>query len=386
MSSSAIPYGKQNITDEDIQAVVSVLKSDFLTQGPKVKEFEDAFAAYVGSKYAVAVSNGTTALHLCNLALGIKPGQKVITTPNTFVATSNGTLYGGGEVVFSDIDPETYCLDPNRVEDLLRKNSKDIVGIIPVSFAGYPVKLEDFKAIAKKYHLWLIEDACHAPGAFYRDSEGSVKRSGSCVDSDFSVFSFHPVKHIACGEGGMITTNDESLYKKVLLLRTHGITRDSAAMSQFDGPWYYQMQELGYNYRIPDMLCALGLSQLNRADQSLQHRIKLAKRYNEHLKDLPICLPLVPINVNHAYHLYVITTPRRDELFKSLKEKNIHPQVHYIPVHTHPYYIQRYGRQSFPHAEEYYKTALSIPMYHSMTFEEQDRVISAIKSFFRSET
>ena len=260
-----IPYGKQEILDEDIAAVTRALKSDFLTQGPRVKEFEDAFAKYVDAKYAVATNNATTALHMAAVTLGVEKGTRVITTPNTFVASANCVLYCGGEVEFSDIDAKTYNLDPNRVEDLIKKDPKKYAGIIPVDYAGLPSAMKDFKAIADRFGLWVIEDACHAPGASFLD-QGKVQKIGSGKYSDICSFSFHPVKHIATGEGGMLTTDDEAIYEKLLLLRSHGITKDPKKMKEVDGGWDMEMQELGFNYRISDILCALGTSQLSRAD------------------------------------------------------------------------------------------------------------------------
>lgn len=383
MKLPVIPYGKQEITEADIQAVTEVLKSDFLTQGPKVKEFEDRFAEYVGAKYALATANATLALHLGVLALGVKPKQKVITSPITFVASGNSVLYCGGEIAFADIDPKTLCLDPNRVEDLVKKSPESYRGIIPIDFAGFPIRMDDFKTIADRYGLWIIEDACHAPGAYYTDAKGAVQKTGNNQYSDISIFSFHPVKHIATGEGGMITTNNRDLYKKIQLLRTHGITKDPKQMNRFDGDWYHEMHELGFNYRISDVLCALGISQLSRADQALARRKEIAKRYDTELAGLPIRLPYSSEKNSHAYHLYVIQTEKRKELFSFMKEKGIAPQVHYIPVYQQPYYVQRYGKQHFENAEKYYQGCLSIPLYHSMTNDEQTRVIEAIKNFFK---
>ncbi|NTW34070.1 MAG: aminotransferase class I/II-fold pyridoxal phosphate-dependent enzyme, partial [Bacteroidetes bacterium] len=245
-----IPYGRQHITDEDIQAVVDVLRSDYLTQGPNVKKFEDAFADYIGAKYAIAVSNGTAALHLCALALGVKEGDKVITSPITFVATANCVRYAGGDVVFADIDKDTYLLDIKKVRNLLNASPKGTYkGIIPVDFAGRPINLEEFRTLADEFGLWIIEDACHAPGGFFVDSNGQKQYCGNGNFADLSIFSFHPVKHIACGEGGMITTNNNKLYDKIRNLRTHGIQQDYSLNKENHGPWYYEMQELGFNYR-----------------------------------------------------------------------------------------------------------------------------------------
>jgi UDP-4-amino-4,6-dideoxy-N-acetyl-beta-L-altrosamine transaminase len=381
MSSEIIPYGKQSISEDDIKEVVEVLRSGFLTQGPKVSEFEESFAVYVGSKYAVAVANGTAALHLSMLSLNLTAGQKVLTTPITFAASANSVLYAGGEVVFCDIDPLTYCLDLNRVEELLKRDSS-IRGIVPVDFAGFPMNIEELRYLADRFGAWIVEDACHAPGAFFLGKGGQVHKAGSAEFSDLAVFSFHPVKHIACGEGGMITTNDKHLYEKLKQLRTHGITKDPSNMTRVDGGWYYEMQELGYNYRIPDILCALGNSQLKRAKEALLHRQKIAKRYSNAFKSLPLTLPYVPDNDQHAYHLYVIQVDKRKELYDYLAQRKIFCQVHYIPVHKQPYYIKRYGPQSFPLSEAYYDKCLSLPMYHSLSEEEQDRVIEAVTQFY----
>lgn len=380
--SHSIPYGKQNITDEDIHAVITTLKSDFLTQGPMVKEFEDNFAHYVGAKYAVTVCNATASLHLAHLALGTTSGKKVITSPNTFVATANSVLYSGGEIEFADIDPKTYCLDPNRVEDLIKKNPRSYAGISPIDFAGHPARLEDFRVIARKFGLWIIEDACHAPGAYFTSSTG-IQKIGNGHFSDIAIFSFHPVKHIACGEGGMLTTNSKELYQKLIQLRTHGITKDRSRMEHYDGGWDYEMQMLGYNYRISDILCALGNSQLSRAENSLQKREAIAKRYSEELAHLPILLPTVENGSRHAFHLYVIRSKKRKALFEHLKNKCIYTQVHYIPVHKQPFYLDRYGRQNFDVAESYYEECLSIPMYPSLTEDEQIKVIEEIKFFYK---
>ena len=273
-----IPYGRQHITDSDIQAVVDTLKSDFLTQGPRIAEFEEAFANYVGSKYAVAVSNGTAALHLNAIALGVKPGDKVITTPITFVASANCVRYCGGEVIFADIDPKTYLLDVNHVRLILEQDKKqEIKGIIPVNFAGRVVDMEAFRTLADEFGCWIIEDACHSPGGYFLNSEEEKVLSGSGRYADLAIFSFHPVKHIAAGEGGMITTNDEELYHRVRMLRTHGIQQNPKKRIYDNSLWYYEMQELGYNYRLTDIQAALGKSQLERADEGLKKRKEIAE-------------------------------------------------------------------------------------------------------------
>ena len=381
--SKIIPYGRQHITQEDINAVVDVLKSDFLTQGPKIKEFEDAFAQYIGSKYAVAVSNGTAALHLCTLALGVQPGDKVITTPITFAASANCVRYCGGEVVFADIDPETYLLDINEVEKLLKAAPKGTYkGIIPVDFAGRAVDLEAFRKLADQYGCWIIEDACHAPGGYFVDSKGTKQNCGNGNFADLAIFSFHPVKHIACGEGGMVTTNDEELYKKLLLLRTHGITKEPELLNENHGVWYYEMQELGFNYRLTDIQAALGISQLTRAEEGLARRKEIAAVYQKAFENEPLIIRQAGIVDGHAYHLYVIEVEKRKELINYLRTKNIFAQVHYIPVHTMPYYLQ-FGWKpgDMPHAEAYYSKCLSLPMFPTLTNEQQDYVIHCIIDF-----
>jgi UDP-4-amino-4,6-dideoxy-N-acetyl-beta-L-altrosamine transaminase len=383
----AIPYGRQHITEEDIQAVVNVLKSDFLTQGPTIAEFEIQFAKYIGCRYAVAVANGTAALHLGAIALGVKPGDKVITTPITFAASSNCIQYCGGEVTFCDVDPDTYLMDVDQVKKLLAASPKGTYkGIIPVDFAGHMVNLEKLHALASEYGLWIMEDACHAPGAYFKDSKNTEQRAGGSSYADLSVFSFHPVKHVATGEGGMITTNDEKLYQLLLKLRTHGIVRDhfekNIADPELQGGWYHEMQELGYNYRITDIQCALGISQLKRAPQGLIRRNELADRYRKAFKGTAIKCQKVEDASYHAYHLFVIHVADRKGLYDHLKKFNIHAQVHYIPTHLMPYY-QKLGWKSgdFPKAERYYEGCLSLPMFPTLTNDEQDFVISKVVEF-----
>ena len=394
-----IPYGRQHITEDDVEAVKETLLSDYLTQGPRIKEFEDNFAEYIGSKYAVAVSNGTAALHLSALVLNVKSGDKVITTPLTFVASANCVCYCGGEVVFADIDPKTYLLDINEVKKLLESSPKGTYnGIIPVDFSGRAVNLEEFKKIADEYGLWILEDACHAPGGYFVDSNEIKQFCGNGDYADLSVFSFHPVKHITSGEGAMITTNDESLYKKLLLYRTHGITKNESLFpfensiefatggykeeTTYPG-WYMEMQELGYNYRLTDFQAALGNSQLKRADKGLKRRRKIAEIYNKAFKDKEYILGQSGIVDGHAYHLYVIEAKDRLNLYKYLREHNIFSQVHYIPVHLMPYYRKKGWKEGdFPNVESYYKHCLSLPMYPSLTDEEQQYVIRIINQFY----
>ena len=354
-----IPYGHQYITDDDINAVVEVLKSDYLTQGPRIREFEKNFAEYCGSEYISMVSNGTAALHLCAMALGIKPGDKVITTPNTFVASANGFRYCGAEIIFCDIDPKTYLLDLNKLEQLLKASPRGTYkAVIPVDFAGYPIDGEKLRILADEYGFAIVEDACHAPGAYFVDSKGCKNRVGNGKYSDFTVFSFHPVKHIATGEGGAVATNNKELYEKINLFRTHGITKDSSKLYRYDGGWYYEMQELGYNYRITEFQAALGTSQLKRLDWSIERRNEI------------------------AFHLYIIQTENRKELYDYLRQNNIYSQVLYIPAHTMPYYKQFGWKEGdLPVAEEYYMYSLALPMYPSLTDEEQDYVIAKVVEF-----
>ncbi len=396
--SNIIPYGRQNITDDDINSVIETLKSDFLTQGPKIAEFERAFSEYVGSKYAVAVSNGTAALHLCTLALGVREGDKVITSPITFAASANCVRYCGGEVVFADIDPETYLLDISHVRKLLESEPKgSYKGIIPVDFSGRGVDLEAYRNLADEYGLWIIEDACHAPGGYFIDSDGNQQLCGNGNFADLAIFSFHPVKHIACGEGGMITTNDEQLYNKLMMLRTHGITKDEnlyVNSLDFAGgnneaihypAWYMEMQTLGYNYRLTDFQAALGLSQLSRADQGLIKRRHIARIYQESFANKEYILGQSGVVDGHAYHLYVIEVKDRLELFNYLRTMNIYAQIHYIPCHLMPYYRQ-YGWKEgdMPKAEKYYKNCISLPMFPTLTDTEQEYIISTIDNFYKS--
>jgi UDP-4-amino-4,6-dideoxy-N-acetyl-beta-L-altrosamine transaminase len=395
-----IPYGKQSITPEDISAVIKALKSDYLTQGPNIEEFETKFANYIGSKYAIAVANGTAALHLCALALNINQGQKVITTPITFAASANCIRYCGGEVIFSDINPQTYLLDINKVRHLLESAPKGTYkGIIPVDFAGRAVNLEEFRNLADEYDLWIIEDSCHSPGGFFIDSQNQNQNCGNGKFADLSIFSFHPVKHIACGEGGMITTNNPILYKRLLKLRSHGITKsnnefvndinwasgisNSSKLNQDFPGWYMEMQELGYNYRLTDFQAALGISQLKRADLGIENRIKIAKKYYEEFSICNFIKGQSGFIKGHAYHLYIIEVDNRLGLYNFLKENNIFAQIHYVPTHLMPYYNQ-FGWKigDFPNAEEYYTGCISLPMYPSLTESDQDFVINKIKEFY----
>lgn len=378
-----ISYGRQNITQDDIDLVIETLKSDYLTQGPKITEFENKFAKYVNAKYAVAVSNGTAALHLCNIALGVKKGDKVITTPITFAASANSVLYCGGEIEFTDIDSKTYLIDLEKLENKLSQHPIGTYkGIIAVDFAGYPIDAKRLRKIANKYDLWVIEDACHAPGGYFTDSNNINQFCGNGAYSDMQIFSFHPVKHIATGEGGMITTNNQELYEKLLLYRTHGITKDPNILTENHGGWYYEMQELGYNYRLSDIQAALGVSQLNRAAEGVLQRNTIAQKYNLAFENLDIITPYVDEKSYHAYHLYVILIKDREGLFNYLREHKIFTQVHYIPVHLQPYYKALGCKKGdFPIAEKYYEQCLSLPMFPTLNEEEQDFVIDRIKEF-----
>ena len=382
--SRAIPYGRQNITAEDKQAVLDVLAADFLTTGPKVGEFENKFANYVGSKFAVAVSNGTAALHLSALALGVNEKSKVITTPITFAASANCVRYCGGHIDFCDIDNESLLLDVDKVRSKLESVPKGTYqGIIPVDFAGYPVDLEKLKEVADEHDLWIIEDACHAPGGYFVDNSGVQQLCGNGQFADLAIFSFHPVKHIACGEGGMVTTNDEKHYNKLLQLRSHGMVyQGNDALIENHGGWYMEMHDLGYNYRIPDILCALGISQLSRADEGLKKRHEIAARYDDAFKGTEIKPVAIHKGICHAYHLYVVQTEsskKRKKLYNSLRKQNIFAQIHYVPVHYMPYYQKRIGKKlDLPNAECYYERCISLPMYPTLKVEEQEFVIKQV--------
>lgn len=380
-----ISYGRQNITDDDIQAVIETLKSDYLTQGPKIPKFESAFAEYCGCKYACMVSNGTAALHLCAMALDIRPGDKIITTPITFVASANGFRYCGAEIVFCDINPDTYLMDLDKLETILKSSPAGAYkAVVPVDFAGYPIDVERLRSLADEYGFAIVEDACHAPGGALVDSQGNVNRIGNSRYADLTVFSFHPVKHIATGEGGAITTNNKELYDKLCLFRTHGITKDPNLLNENHGGWYYEMQELGYNYRITEFQAALGISQLKRLDWSISRRNEIAKKYDEAFAGTSIRTPFRAKNVLHAFHLYIIQVDNRKELYDYLRANNIFSQVLYIPAHTMPYYKQ-YGWKlgDMPIAEEYYSKCLALPMFPTLTDEEQSWVIGKVVEFIR---
>ena len=375
-----IPYGRQNIDQSDIDAVVESLNSDYLTQGPKVKEFELKFSEYVEANYAVAVNNATSGLHLSVLALNLSKGDRVITTPITFAASANCIRYAGGEVWFADIDPKTYLLNIDCVKKLIESKPKGFFkGIIPVDFGGLPVNMEKFKELADIHNLWIIEDACHAPGGFFIDSKNKKNFCGNCNYADIGVFSFHPVKHIACGEGGMITTNSKELYEKLILLRTHGITRDNIKESH--GGWYYEMIELGFNYRITDFQSALGITQLSKNKKGVEIRNKIAQNYKLAFKD-KVKFQDLPQSMYNAHHLFIIEVEKRKELYDHLRLHNIFSQIHYIPIHKLPYYENiGYSSANLEFAEDYYLRCISLPMYPSLSNEEQKYVINKVLKF-----
>jgi perosamine synthetase len=378
------PYGKHWITDEDIKAVTDVLRGDWITQGSKVEEFEEHFARYCGSRYAVAVSSGTAALHIAALAAGLKPDQEVITSPISFAASSNCVLYTGAIPVFADIDGSTLCITRAEIEKKLTSLTR---AVIPVHFAGHPCSMPSIRDLARDKDLIVIEDACHALGADYYHN-GNRCRVGSCVHSHMACFSFHPVKHVTTGEGGAVTTNDEQLYKKLLLYRNHGISKDPALMTRHDGPWYYEMHELGFNYRITDFQCALGLAQLKRADEFVQRRREIAAHYTQALGvEEEIILPSDSPDMDPSWHIYVIQlrTLDRSTVFAQLQDRKLGVQVHYIPVHLHPYYRRTLCTREgdYPAAEAYYSRAISIPLFPVMSDDDVQYVIDSVLEIVR---
>jgi perosamine synthetase len=371
-----LPYGRQSVDEADIQAVVEVLRSDWLTTGPKVSEFEEAFAAGVGAAYAVSFSSGTAALHAAAFAAGLKAGDEAITTPLTFVATANCVLYQGATPVFADVCTDTLNLDPEQVT---RKLTLKTRAILPVDYAGHPADLASILEIARRHGLIVIEDACHALGAEY-----GGKRVGSLAD--MTVFSFHPAKHITTGEGGMVTTNNAQYADTLRRFRNHGISSD-ARQRQNAGQWHYEMVLLGFNYRLPDLACALGIEQLKRLDRNLARRRAIAARYTSAFREVPGAIPLaVRPEVNPAWHLYPVRldleklTADRGQILRALRAENIGVNVHYIPVHLHPYYRERFGFQGreFPVAENAYARLISLPMFHGMSDQDVEDVISAV--------
>ena len=366
-----ISYGRQSINQEDIDAVIGVLKSDFLTQGPKVVEFEESLSNYCGVKYVKAVCNATAALHLAYLAIGLKKGDIVWTTPNTFVATANAALYCGATVDFVDINPKTYNMSIESLTEKLaqaKKDNKLPIIVVPVHFSGQSCEMKDIWRLSKEYGFKVIEDASHALGGEYLD-----KKVGSCEYSDMTIFSFHPVKMITTGEGGAIATNNKQLDEKVTMLRSHGITKDPLKFkNKSDGDWYYEQQVLGFNYRLTDIQAALGISQLKRLDSFVSKRREIAKQYFDELNDR--MLPYQHPDTKSSWHLFVIRLEKRRKIFQRLKEQDIMTQVHYIPVNSQPFYNQ----QALKNSDNFYKNCLSLPIYPDLTSEDQLKVISNI--------
>jgi perosamine synthetase len=370
-----LPYGRQSVDEEDVRAVVEVLKSDWLTTGPKVAEFEEAFAEWVGARYAVSVSSGTAALHAAAFAAGLGEGDEAIVPPMTFCATANCILYQGATPVFADVAEDTLNLDPEEVSAKISSRTK---AIFTVDYAGHPSGLEELREIAGAKKTLLIEDACHALGAEYKG-----KRVGALAD--MTVFSFHPVKHVTTGEGGTVTTDDAGLAETLRRFRNHGISSE-ARQRQESGQWFYEMVFLGFNYRLPDFACALGISQLRRLEENLARRREIAARYGRELGDLPLTLPVVREGMRSAWHLYPVRvrleslSAGRGEIFRALRAENIGVNVHYIPVHQHPYYRKRFPANEgmFPVAENAYQQLISLPMFHSMTDDDVADVVHAV--------
>jgi len=385
-----IPYGRHYIDEDDIQAVVDVLRNGYLTQGPAIEAFEHAVAEYVGAKYAIAVSSCTAALHLASLVAGVGPGTASITSPITFVASANAALYAGGRTLFADIDPATIDLSPDSLREVLTRND-DVRAVIPVHYAGLPCDMPAIKEAADQAGAVIIEDAAHALGATYPDG----RRVGCCDHSLMTVFSFHPVKAIAAGEGGMITTNDEATFRKLLRLRSHGINKqgdplqmpDEAETNGIPDPWYYEMQELGFHFRITDIQCSLALSQFKKLEAFLARRRELVSRYDEAFAGMRHCKPAQSSGRTlSGHHLYALrisfeaTRLNRGQLMRELKERQIGTQVHYIPVPSQPFYRRMgFKPEDYPNAFKFYQEALSIPLYYDLKDEQQEFVIATLK-------
>lgn len=385
-----IPYGKHHLDDEDIQAVVDVLKSGALTQGPAVEAFEKAVAEYVGARFAVAVSSATAGLHIAALAAGVGPGTTLVTSPITFIASANAALYAGGKVAFADIDPATVNMSVDSLAAVLQR-TPDVRAIVPVHLAGLPCEMERIAPLAEKAGAAVIEDAAHALGARYPDG----RYVGSCAHSLMTVFSFHPVKTVAAGEGGMITTNDEAIYRKLLRLRSHGINKlddpleypEEGMANGMQNPWYYEMQELGFHYRITDIQCGLALSQFRKLEKFIDRRRALVKAYDEAFGSMKNCRPAQTEGRDRSgHHLYVLRIDfdaiklDRGQLMRELRARGIGTQVHYIPVPAQPHY-RRLGFEpgAYPHSQAYYLQALSIPLFFDLTDQQQIRIIESIK-------
>jgi len=383
----SIYYGRQFISEEDIQSVVEVLKSDYLTQGPKVEEFESALCKKFGAKHCCVVSNGTAALHLAGIGLGWGPEDIIITSPITFLASANCILYAGAIPDFADIDPATYTIDPNKVEDKVKvyhSKGKTVKAVVGVDYAGHPCDWKALRSIADKYDMQLINDNCHAIGSsYYGHNQYAVKFA------DVVIQSYHPVKHITAGEGGAVITNNLHLNSKIRSLRSHGITKNSDTLEKSDGPWYYEMHELGFNYRITDFQCALGSSQLKKLDQFVEKRQQIAIIYDKAFanNDVFLC-PQVSENVNHAYHLYPLQINykkaglSKKQYFEELRRNGINLQVHYIPVHTQPFYRKNFGFNygDFPVAESFYQNEVSLPIYPSLNTDNVKKVVDSVFS------
>ncbi|MFZ5803179.1 MAG: UDP-4-amino-4,6-dideoxy-N-acetyl-beta-L-altrosamine transaminase [Candidatus Omnitrophota bacterium] len=383
MTPSLIPYGRQWLNAADTRAVQRVLRSDFLTQGPVVGEFEKALAKKVGARYTVAVANGTAALHLAAIVLGLKKGDEVITTPISFLATANAALYVGAKPVFVDIDPETQCIDPAKIEAKITRRTQ---AIFFTDFAGHPAELKKIRAIADRHGLAVVEDSAHALGSLFQGS-----RVGSCRYADMSIFSFHPVKHITTGEGGAITTQSRVHYERLCMLRSHGVTRHpQKLLDRHQGRWYYEMQDLGFNYRLTDIQAALGLEQLKRLPDFVRRRREIAGMYRRAFQGLQAFeIPVEKPKCLHAYHLFVIRlrgayAAQRKEIFQALQERGIGVQVHYIPIPAQPYYRRLgYAPGDCPAAQAFYRSAISLPIYPKMTDAQVRRVIRTVQAVCR---
>jgi dTDP-4-amino-4,6-dideoxygalactose transaminase len=384
-----IPYGKQDIKKEDINAVVKVLKSQYITQGPLSEEFEKNFSNYVNSKFSISVANGTAALHLSLIALGLKPGDKVITTPLTFVATPNAVRYCGGEVFFVDIDINTFQINFEQVIDLVNSYPKGYFkGVISVNFSGRVNNLENLSIFARQNGLWILEDSCHSLGGHYFDSNNNLQKSGNCSYSDLSIFSFHPVKQITSGEGGIITTNNEKHYDLLKKLRSHGIEKNKEKFrnkSNSELGWFMEMQYLGYNYRISDINLALVNSQLTRSDSYILKRKKIAKFYFNFFKNKAYLINQSGYIEGHSYHLYIILVKKRNHLYEFLKEKGIITQIHYIPAHKMPYYedcLEPKHRHKLINIEKYYRSCISLPIFPTLSLNELNYITKCFDEFY----